>query len=83
MAENKIKSINREIQILKIINHPHIIYLEKVYESPKKIYLVLEVCSEVLANVFKKKKPFSEYTTRKVIEELANAVAYLHRNGKL
>lgn len=73
--------LQREIHILKVVDHPHIVYLSKIYESPKKIYLVMEVCHEVLAEVFRNRKPFSEDDGRKIVSELASAVAYLHRNG--
>ncbi|XP_044733257.1 serine/threonine-protein kinase 33-like [Chrysoperla carnea] len=67
------RSIEREIIILKMVNHPHIIHLEKVFESPKKIYLILELCREELATAFKKKKRFTEDETRYVLKQLVSA----------
>lgn len=65
-----------------MVNHPHIIHLEKVFESPKKIYLILELCREELATEFKKKKRFTEDETRYVLKQLVSAVCYLHKNCK-
>lgn len=83
LGDDRNQKLQREIYILKVVDHPHIIILNKIYESPKNIYLVMEVCPEVLADVFKNSKPFSEDNARKVISELASAVAYLHRNGSV
>ncbi|XP_049809261.1 serine/threonine-protein kinase 33-like [Schistocerca nitens] len=75
------KLMEREIRILRLISHPNIIYLEKVYETPKNLYLVLELCTGTLAKEFYERRPFSEADTREVIRKLASAVAYLHSNG--
>ncbi|XP_049779520.1 serine/threonine-protein kinase 33-like [Schistocerca cancellata] len=75
------KLLEREIRILRLISHPNIIYLEKVYETPKNLYLVLELCTGTLAKEFSERRPFSEADTREVIRKLASAVAYLHSNG--
>ncbi|XP_048524374.1 serine/threonine-protein kinase 33 isoform X1 [Dendroctonus ponderosae] len=77
---NKLTEVDREIKILKVVSHPNIIYLEKVYESPKKIYMVLELCQRELFKVYLDQKPFSEKVTKKVILQLAYAVSYLHKN---
>ncbi|XP_049861728.1 serine/threonine-protein kinase 33-like [Schistocerca gregaria] len=81
-AKNQgMKLLEREIRILRLISHPNIIYLEKVYETPKNLYLVLELCTGTLAKEFYERRPFSEADTREVIRKLASAVAYLHSNG--
>lgn len=74
--------LQNEIQILKLIEHPHIIYLDKIFESPKQIYLVFEKCHGDLGKVYKERKPFSEKIARKIVSELLDAVAYLHKYGK-
>lgn len=73
--------MEQEIEILKAVSHPNIIHLEKVYDSPKKIYMVLEYCTQELFRVYLDRKPFSEKVTRNVILQLADAVSYLHKNG--
>ncbi|XP_030763639.1 serine/threonine-protein kinase 33-like isoform X2 [Sitophilus oryzae] len=76
----KLIEVNREIQILKVVDHQNIIYLSKVYESPKKLYMVLELCKAELYKIYKHSKPLSEKVTRRVIYQLADAVSYLHKN---
>lgn len=76
------KFVHNEIRILKMVNHPHIIHLEIVYESYRKIYLILELCVAELGAVFKQRKQFPENDAKKVVGELVSAVAYLHKHGK-
>ncbi|KAJ8927150.1 hypothetical protein NQ314_020423 [Rhamnusium bicolor] len=68
-----------EIKILKSVDHPHIIHLERVYESPRKIYMVLERCLDNLFAIYKLRKPFTERISRKIIKQLVSAVHYLHK----
>lgn len=63
------------------MDHPHIIHLEKVFETEKKIYLVLERCIGELGALLKERGTFKEADARKVLSELCEAVAYLHRYG--
>ncbi|XP_050303246.1 serine/threonine-protein kinase 33-like isoform X2 [Anthonomus grandis grandis] len=77
---SKLTEVDREIKILKVVDHINIIYLDRVYESPKKIYMVLEYCKEELFHVYCEKRPFSEKVSKKVILQLSDAIAYLHAN---
>lgn len=65
-----------------MVDHPHIIHLEKVFETEKKIYLVLERCIGELAALLKERGTLIESDARKVLCELCDAVAYLHKYGK-
>ncbi|XP_044255729.1 serine/threonine-protein kinase 33-like isoform X2 [Tribolium madens] len=78
-AGDNIRMVEQEIQILKLIHHPHIIYLDKIFESPKKMYLVFERCHVDFAKIYNERKPFAEKIARKIISELVDAVAYLHK----
>lgn len=77
----KVKYVYNEIHILKMVHHPHIIHLEKVFETQRKIYLVLERCTGELADLLKDRKKLEEIEARKIIGELCSAVAYLHKYG--
>lgn len=73
--------VDREINILKVVNHPHIVYLDRVYESPRKIYMVLERCHSELYKIYSARKPLQEKVSKRVILQLADAISYLHKNG--
>ncbi|XP_018572594.1 serine/threonine-protein kinase 33-like [Anoplophora glabripennis] len=77
---NQLQEVYSEIKILKSVDHPNIICLERVYESPRKIYMVLEKCSDNLSSVLKQEKSLTEKVTKKIIKQLVSAVYYLHKN---
>ncbi|KAJ3657948.1 hypothetical protein Zmor_009723 [Zophobas morio] len=70
--------VQQEIGVLKLIQHPHIIYLDKIFESSKSMYMIFERCYD-FANIYARHKPFPERLSKKIISELVDAVAYLHK----
>ena len=40
-----VERVSREIHILKIVQHPHVIQLYEIIETPKKLYLIMEYAS--------------------------------------
>ncbi|XP_048887275.1 serine/threonine-protein kinase 33 isoform X1 [Brienomyrus brachyistius] len=72
--------LEREVSILKRVNHTHVIHLEEVFETPKRTYLVTELCEGgELKELLQKKQCFTEEETRHVISSLAEAIVYLHK----
>ncbi len=41
---NDIERVAREIHILKIVRHPHIIQLYEIIETPTRLFLIMEHC---------------------------------------
>ncbi|XP_002916202.1 serine/threonine-protein kinase 33 isoform X1 [Ailuropoda melanoleuca] len=79
-GSSAVKLLEREVNILKSVKHEHIIHLEQVFETPKKMYLVMELCEDgELKEILDRKGRFSENETRWIIESLASAIAYLHK----
>ncbi|XP_061590940.1 serine/threonine-protein kinase 33 [Cololabis saira] len=79
-GSSKVKMVENEINCLSQINHAHVIHLEAVYTTNKRICLVSELCKGGdLRQLLDKKKFFTEDETRKIIFCLADAVAYLHK----
>ncbi|XP_072475607.1 serine/threonine-protein kinase 33 [Notamacropus eugenii] len=79
-GSSAVKLLEREVNILKSVNHEHIIHLERVFETPKRMYLVMELCEDgELKEVLNSKGHFSENETRQIIEDLGSAIAYLHK----
>ncbi|XP_011377876.1 serine/threonine-protein kinase 33 isoform X1 [Pteropus vampyrus] len=80
-GSSALKLLEREVSILKCVKHEHIIHLEQVFETPKKMYLVMELCEDgALKEILDRKGHFSENETRWIIQSLASAIAYLHSN---
>mmetsp|Transcript_89718 Transcript_89718/g.155277 ORF Transcript_89718/g.155277 Transcript_89718/m.155277 type:complete len:869 (-) Transcript_89718:114-2720(-) len=40
-----VERVAREIHILKLIQHPHVIQLYEIIETPRQLYLIMEYCS--------------------------------------
>lgn len=78
-GSSAVKLLEREVNIMKMIDHEHVICLKEVYETPTKMFLVMELCDEgELCNLLKKRKTLNENETLTVIRQLADAIAYLH-----
>ncbi|XP_013383603.1 serine/threonine-protein kinase 33 [Lingula anatina] len=80
-GSSAIQLLEREVAILKKVQHEHIIHLEEVLETAKRMYLVLELCDQgELADVLKEKGKFTEAETKTIMRNLASAIQYLHKN---
>jgi serine/threonine kinase 33 len=56
-----IQMLDNEIEVLSRVNHSHIIKLIEVYETPKKVFMVLEMCEGgELSDLLKEKRVFKE-----------------------
>ncbi|XP_063800114.1 serine/threonine-protein kinase 33 isoform X2 [Pseudophryne corroboree] len=79
-GSSAVKLLEREVSILKRVNHDHIIHLEEVFETPKRMYLVMELCEGgELQGILERRTHLRESETRHVIHSLASAIAYLHK----
>ena len=79
-----LKLLEREVDILKRVQHPNIITLHSVFETPRSMYLVLDYCDKSdLKRLLKSQKNgrFSEAETRELMNKLADAVYYLHKEA--
>ena len=73
--------IIQEINILKSLDHPHIIKMFEFYVDENNYYLVNEFCSEGdLGEKLVKIKFFTENVTKLLMFQIFNAVWYLHSN---
>ncbi|XP_076584898.1 serine/threonine-protein kinase 33 isoform X1 [Chaetodon auriga] len=79
-GSSKVKMLGHEINILRQVNHAHIIHLQEVYDTAKMTCLVTELCTGgELKQLLQRKKFFTEDETRHIISSLADAVVYLHK----
>ena len=69
-----------EIEILRRLDHPNIVKLHEVYNDPKDISLVMELLMGETLNYELKKsnKGFSEQQSFLIIEQILEAVCYIH-----
>lgn len=79
-GSSALKLLEREVAILKRVTHKNIIQLYEVFETSKRMYLVMEFCEGgELADILKEKKYFMESEVKIITKELASAIAYLHK----
>ena len=74
--------LSQEITIMKQLRHqPCIVELYDIYESKKKLYLVMELCEggDLLTNVANQAQ-FEDITCH-VMHQIARAVKYMHKKG--
>jgi calcium-dependent protein kinase len=81
-SENHSLTINKEINILKSLDHPNIIKVFEFYSSEKYIYIINELCTGgELFDKIVEVKYFSESTACNIMRQLLSAVAYCHEKG--
>jgi len=78
-------SMINEIDLMRVLDHDHVIKLYEVYETEKSIYLVIELIQgKSLQDVLKRsafKEDYSEYKIMKMIYAILDALAYLASKG--
>ncbi|XP_077985470.1 serine/threonine-protein kinase SIK3-like [Glandiceps talaboti] len=79
LDEDNLKKIFREIQIMKLLRHPHIIHLYQVMETERMIYLVTEYASggEIFDHLVSHGR-MTEKEARKKFRQIVAAVHYCH-----
>ena len=74
-----IDQMNREIDIMYKVNHPHVMKLTNHFEDDDKFYLVMPYASKgQLYSLLKKQNRFDQRTAAQYIRETIAAVKYLH-----
>ena len=82
ISDHHSSTINKEINILKNLDHPNIIKVYEFYQSEKYVYIINELCTG--GELFDKivdVKFFSENVASNIMRQLLSAVAYCHENG--
>ncbi|KAL5016502.1 hypothetical protein ScPMuIL_006091 [Solemya velum] len=80
LAEETKRDTVREINVLRLcIDHPHIIELHDVFETPTFIFLVFELCKQgELFDYLTQVVTLSEKRTRIIMRQLFEAVEFIH-----
>ena len=88
LAKSKIKDqedlshINREIQILEILNHPNILQLYETIISEKNIYIITEYIEgkDLFHYIFSTQR-LSELKASQLFRQLISCLEYIHKLG--
>jgi len=79
---------NREIAIMKKLNHPHVVHMKDVFDDPENdcIYIILEYMPSGYVMSSAKLDggtPMDENNAREVFLDVLSGLEYLHRQGVL
>jgi len=75
------KTVVTEVGILLRMDHPNIVRMKEVYETPESVYLVLElVTGAELFDRIVNQGFYSEVQAANAVRDMVNAVKYLHDN---
>ncbi|XP_065070754.1 serine/threonine-protein kinase BRSK2-like [Rhopilema esculentum] len=81
LAPHILQKVEREIAIMKLINHPNILGLYDVYENKKNLYLVLEyVGGGELFEYLVKRKRLQSGEARRFYRQIVSAVDFCHQH---
>jgi len=83
---NNLIRFRREIDFLLKIDHPNIIKLYEVFESPNSLYLIMEDCfgGSLFDRISKRRDSNNMYTDKeasKIILQIMSAIEYCHNQG--
>lgn len=82
LKDEELEIVHEEVKIMDKINHPNCVRLVEIFETNKKLYLVMEMLSggELFDRIVSKGS-YSEKEASQVIKSVAKALQYLHSIG--
>ena len=74
--------VKQEAAIMQNLQHPHVVRLFQVIQTPHNVYLVMELAKggELFDRVIESKS-FPEHVARKYFQQLVSALYYCHQQG--
>lgn len=76
------KLIDRELAVLRMLNHQNIVQIYDIFDSAKETYVVMEyLAGGELLDMITESDHLSERNAKQVIREVLQAVQYLHVRG--
>ena len=79
IEQKLVEQMNREIEIMYILNHPHCLRLKNHFEDDNHFYLVMPLAVKgQLYRVLRKFRKFDERTAAQILRETISALQYLH-----
>ena len=79
---SRLPKIYREVSILRGLEHPNIVKLHEMIETPPYIGIILEYASGgELFDYILNQRHLKDHTARKLFAQLVSGVGYLHKKG--
>lgn len=73
--EDFVEELKNEIEILKTLDHPHIVRAIETYEHRKQLFVVMELCS---GGDLYSRDPYTEEQAARITASILSAIAYMH-----
>jgi len=82
LNKEELAVIHDEVDIMRKVSHPHCVKMYELYDTKKKLYMVLEILrgGELFDRIVKRRF-FSEAQAAQVIQCVVSAISYLHKIG--
>lgn len=82
LSESVLQKVEREIAIMKLIEHPHVLGLYDVYENKKYLYLILEhVSGGELFDYLVKKGRLTPKEAKRFFRQIISALDFCHSHS--
>ncbi|XP_067935758.1 serine/threonine-protein kinase BRSK2-like [Watersipora subatra] len=82
LSESVLMKVEREIAIMKLIEHPHVLGLYDVYENKKYLYLILEhVSGGELFDYLVRKGRLTPRESKKFLKQIISALDFCHSHS--
>lgn len=82
VGTRKTSKLVTEMEILRNLDHPNVVRIYELFESPHRYYLVMEYCKGgELLEMISKKRRFSEQQAAQIMRQLFSVVGFLHAKG--
>jgi calcium-dependent protein kinase len=78
ISDQFIKELRNEIEILRRLDHPHIVRAFDVFESKRRVFLILELCT---GGDLTSRGPQPEPRAARIASEIVSSVACMHSQG--
>lgn len=77
-----VERVSREIHILKLIRHPHLVQLYEIIETPSQLFLVMEYLEGgELFDYIVRSKRLADSEAVRMFQQLISGVEYIHKIG--
>jgi calcium/calmodulin-dependent protein kinase I len=82
LTKEELDIVHDEVEIMQKINHQHCVKLYEMFETPKRLYMVMELLTggELFDRIVAKQS-FSEKEAAEVIKHVTGAIAHIHKIG--
>eukprot|EP01084_Bolivina_argentea_P147063 257355_1 len=69
----------KEVEIMRNLDHPNIVHLQEVYQTPHYLFLVMDLCAG--GNLLETYRFTSEEHAAGIVLRIVNAIRYCHDHG--